>query len=110
MAKRKTKLVQYHEVYDFVDDYLSQKRLVASDELEAAVAKKFRGRLDVRLMKTRKRLRWENLVDWAKANLTKENAITYLPGGYIAYTGNPLVRRAYDLGFEHGYLAAMTGQ
>jgi hypothetical protein len=67
--------LSYHDLKRSAKEFLLEKRVITIQDLEDHLFNKYHkaweeGAFDN--LEGRKRKRWENLVDWVKANLTKE--------------------------------------
>jgi hypothetical protein len=80
--------LSYHDLKHCAMEFLLEKRVITLQDLEDHLFNKFHnaweeGAFDN--LKGRKRKRWENLVDWVKANLTKEGFTDKIEFGDTLY-------------------------
>ena len=70
---------------EFAEQQLRLEPLMPVAELEELVARKYANQLDKTNISGKKRTRWENMVDWVKATLTRRGAIRYVELGDVRY-------------------------
>lgn len=100
---------------ELVERILQQYPVIRIDELEATCYQELEQQIiEQKLdkpLRGKKRAKWENMVDWAKATLTRRNDIFYLGTTHIVYLpsygniqGKDIVLRSQAIDILHAFL------
>src|SRR4051812_40109816 len=81
MAKRQS----LEPLYNHAIKFLTGRPVVTTGQLEAEIVRKFGNGLNWENMKSKRRKRWQNLVDWVKAHLTMRHQTEYLVIAQVRY-------------------------